>query len=185
MAEIASARSRFQQKVREIVNDRDQFVAKDVTEEALAAMRAEDPGFDEAFTNELAGLMAYESTLQEVGKTRQRSIFATGRRTRRQTTTTVGERLMGWMEHAGDRHVRTREMLRPVLRQAAGIRKGRGLRELLVSTYWTRLADAMPDDITTVGQHFTPDQIEAIWRETIEPDELDSGVDPTPLLPSP
>lgn len=192
MVELASARTRFKQKVREIVNGRDEFVASEITQEALAAMRAEDPSFDVAFTDELAGLMAYETTLREVGETRKRGIFATGRRTRRQTTKTPGERLMGWIEHAGDRHVRLSEMTRPVLRQASGIRKGRGLRELLVATYWDRLADGMPDDEVTVGEHFKPTAIEAIWRETVDPDpdpdedsdsDNDNGASPPQLPP--
>lgn len=189
MVVATSARTRFKQKVRDIVNGRDQFVASEITQEALAAMRAEDPGFDVAFTDELAGLMAYESTLSSVSETRQRGIFQTGRRTRRQTTKTPGERLMGWIEHAGDRHVRTSQMTRPIARRAAGIRRGRGLRELLVAGYFERIADVLPDDDVTIGEHFEPAEIEAIWRETVEPDEEDdddtngdNGATPVPQL---
>ena len=78
MVDAPSARTRFQQKVREIVNGQDEFVAADVTDQALAAMRAEDPKFDAAFTDELAGLMAYESTLRAVGESRKPSIFKSG-----------------------------------------------------------------------------------------------------------
>ena len=81
--------------------------------------------------------------------------------------------------------MRVSTMQRPTALKAASIREARGLRELLVANFWKRLADGLPDDDVTVGEHYTPEQVEAIWREIVDPDDDDDGSNPLPQLPSP
>jgi hypothetical protein len=67
-----------------------------------------------------------------------------------------------WMEHVRDRHIPLGQMRRPDLRAASRERIGRGHQEIERGALWAALADRLPDDATTVGDHFDNAAIDAL-----------------------
>lgn len=70
-----------------------------------------------------------------------------------------------WMEHSGTRHIRLLEMRRSDLALAIQERKERGDHEHRLMALFSELDKGLPDETTTVGQVFVPEQIERTWRQ--------------------
>ncbi len=70
-------------------------------------------------------------------------------------------RWSGWMERVGDRHINLLAMTRDNLLAAAEHRRTQASTELAYADLWETLAEEL-DDWETVGQRFTPEDLEAL-----------------------
>lgn len=159
-----SSKARIRQWVREEIEGKEEVQLPELASKAIDTFK-KDTKFLRQLAEESLRAMVYQLAYQAVQQTRGMWMAGDTAVTKEAIRQRARKHSLfrDWLEHVNDKHIRLMDMTREELLIAADEREKRGKHEIGLAALWRTLAERLEGG-ETVGNRYTPDEIEAMHR---------------------